>query len=132
MAWSFYCYVSDNGRNAIRDWIAEQPQGTRVRLKAKLNALLNELRLAERLDRSNGVGQLHGPCAGLYELIIYVDKIQYRPIGCYGPAKNGEFTLLAGAIEKGGKFTERDICGRAHDQARRIHDKRHVAPYTFD
>jgi hypothetical protein len=132
MPWTFYDYVSAGGRNAITDWIRDQPQGTRQKLKARLNALVNELRLAEKLDRQNGVGQLHGPCAGLYELVLFVDKIQFRPIGCYGPARTGEFTLLVGAIEKDGKFTEPDVCRRAHERAARIRDKRHVCIHTFD
>jgi hypothetical protein len=132
MPWTFFDYVTANGRNAIGDWIGAQPHGTRLRLKARLNALLNELRLVERLDRATGVGQLHGDCNGLFELVLYVDKIQFRPIGCYGPAKRGEFTLLIGAIEKGGKFTEPNVCRRAHERAARIHDKRHVCAHRFD
>ncbi len=132
MAWTFYHYVNDSTRDVITDWIADQPAGTKVRLRAKLNTLLNQLRVVDRLDRATGVGQLRRECGGLFELILFVDKIQYRPIGCYGPAKTGEFTLLAGAIEKGGKFTEPDICRRAHDRRSRIHDKRHVCLHRFD
>src|SRR5688572_12990397 len=124
MPWTFYHYVGANGRDAIRDWIDGQPEGTKKRLKAQLNTRLLELRLADKLERANGVGQLRRECAGLFEVILFVDRIQYRPIGCYGPAKTGEFTLLAGAIEKGGKFTEPDICRRAHERRSRIHDKR--------
>jgi len=29
--------------------------------------------------------------------------VQYRPLGCYGPERR-EFTLLIGAVEKGGKL----------------------------
>jgi transcriptional regulator with XRE-family HTH domain len=103
MPWTFFDYVNDAGRNVIRDWVDHQPHGTRARLKARLNALLNELRLMERLDRPS-VGQLHGRCSGLYELVLKIDKIQFRPIGCYGPAKTGEFTLVAGAIERAGNL----------------------------
>lgn len=132
MPWTFHDYVTDNGRNAIRDWIDGQPHGTRARLKAKLNARINELRLVERLDRSCGVGQLRRDCAGLYELILLVDKVQFRPIGCYGPGKSREFTLLIGAIEKDRQFTEPDVCRRAHERAARIHDERHVCLHRFD
>jgi hypothetical protein len=132
MPWKFYEYVGGNGRSAVMDWIDGQPQGTRKRLKARLHLLLNELRLAERLDRSNGVGQLRHECAGLYELILFVDRIQFRPIGCYGPAPTGEFTLLAGAIEKGRRFTEPGICRTAHERRQRINDPRHVRQYRFD
>ena len=40
---------------------------------------------------------------GIYELIISCGGVQYRPLGCYGP-KPREFTLLIGAIEKGGRI----------------------------
>jgi hypothetical protein len=131
MPWTFYDYRNASGRNLIKDWVEGLPQGTRHHLKARLNALINELRFVDALDRSNGVGQLHGECAGLFELVLKVDKTQFRPIGCYGPAKTGEFTLLAGAIEKDGKFTEPSICVTARERASRIHDRKHVCLHDF-
>jgi hypothetical protein len=39
----------------------------------------------------------------IYEIRVGSSGVQYRPLGCYGPDKH-EFTLLVGAIEKGGKL----------------------------
>lgn len=100
----------------IADWIGSQPPGTRQRLKSALNTLLMVLETRDELDRP-AVGQLHGKCRGLYELVLFVDKIQFRPIGCYGP-RPGEFTLLAGATEKGSQLFPENICATA--QARRL------------
>jgi len=44
----------------------------------------------------------------LYELRIKSGGVQYRPLGCYGPG-NRVFTLLIGAIEKGGKIPRGDL-----------------------
>lgn len=40
---------------------------------------------------------------GIFEIRFTVNNIQYRPLGCFGPAKN-EFTFLIGAKEIGDAF----------------------------
>lgn len=132
--WTFWDCLSESKRNVIREWIAGQPQGTRQHLKAALNVLLMELEQVDGpFDRACGVGQLHGPCKGLHELILKVDKIQFRVIGCYGPAQRGEFSLLAGAIEKDRVFTEPRICRTAQDRRVRIMgDRRFIVEHDYD
>ena len=134
MPWTFWDCLSESKRNVIREWIADQPQGTRQRLKAALNVRLLELEQVEGpFDRSRGVGQLHGPCKGLHELILKVDKIQFRVIGCYGPAPRGEFTLLAGVAEKDRQFTDSSVCRTAHDRRERIlGDRRFIVEHDYD
>src|ERR1017187_9973171 len=118
LAWSFFVYVTPNGRDAIRDWIKGRPAGTRQRLQAALDALISDLMLINSdhpFDRSQGVGQLRHKCADLFELIMKVDKAQYRAIGFYGPDR-GEFTLLSMDTEKGSRLEEDPNCERAHDR----------------
>jgi hypothetical protein len=55
---------------------------------------------------------LHGECAGLGEMRIKLDRVQWRPIGFFGPARS-EFTILLIAKEKGGRFAPRDACSIA-------------------
>lgn len=129
--WTFKDYVTANGRNAITDWIDSQPAGTSKRLKSALNTLLLILEGQERLERPS-VGQLRGkPCRGLFELILLVDKIQFRPIGCYGP-KDDEFTLLAGATENGKKLIPASICDTANTRKQDIKRKERVCDHQFD
>lgn len=129
--WRFLNFRSEFGRNLIRDWIDGLPNGTRQRVKARLNALVTELELKETLDRPY-VGQLRGaPCKGLYELIMKIDKTEFRVLGCYGP-KPDEFTLLLGTSEKGNKFTNENACDTAQDRGRSIHDSRRVCEHSLD
>jgi hypothetical protein len=55
---------------------------------------------------------------GIYELIIKSGGVQYRPLGCYGLG-NRIFTLLIGAIEKGGKIPK-GILDTAVDRRNRV------------
>lgn len=129
--WTFLDFVAVTGRNAIEDWIASQPSGTRQRLKSKLNTVLQHLEIRQALDRPM-VGQLRGePCKGLFEVVLYVDKIAFRPIGCFGPGSN-EFTLLAGAEERGGKLAPSDICATAHSRKALIGKRKHVTAHRFN
>lgn len=124
MAWTFYEHVEADGGGAMARWVADQPQGVRVRLRAKLNAILLELQRSEapRFTREDGVGQLRGPCRGLFEICLLVDKVQYRPIGCYGPGMR-DFTLLVGATERGGELTPESVCWRGLQKKKHIHEK---------
>ena len=123
--------MSATGRNLIVDWINAQPAGTRQRLKSALNTTLWLLEGHQVLDRPL-VGQLRGkPCKGLYEIVLKVDKTQFRAIGCYGP-KNREFTLLAGATEKDNRFVPHDICDTANRRRQDITKRSHVCAHEFN
>jgi len=54
------------------------------------------------------VGQLHGQCKGLFEIILEADNVQHRPIG-YFSAKE-EFTFLLFATEKDDEFRPKNTC----------------------
>ena len=133
MTWTFYDYLGPSGRNAIRDWIENQPAGTRQRLKARLNTLVAELQnvLEPQFDRRHNVGQLRGPCAGLYELTLKIDRIQFRPIGVYGPEQH-EFTLLAGAEERDGQLRPDGVCETAHERSGHIRERNRICLHRFD
>ena len=110
--WRFLDFVNQRGENEIHQWLNQQ--GPTV--KARINALIRNLEILDRaFDRPDSVGLLRKPpCKGeqLIELIAKIDKVQFRPIGWYGPEPR-EVTLLVGAIEKGGRFEPRNACHMA-------------------
>ena len=92
--WIFRDFLGPHGRNLIHDWLHRLPAAVR----ADINARIRHLEVTEKLTRPH-VGKLKGECKGLIELRVKVDKIQYRPLACYGPER-GEITLLMGATTK--------------------------------
>ena len=87
--------IGADGRrvNAIRRWINEQEKPGRVAIDAQLR-YLEETENWTYKEIKKRKGTEH-----IYELIIKANKIQYRPLGCYGPGQ-GQFTILLGATEK--------------------------------
>lgn len=49
---------------------------------------------------------------GIYEIRFHADRIQYRPLGFFGP-KRQDFTLAFPATEKGDKFVPKDAIEHA-------------------
>jgi hypothetical protein len=58
------------------------------------------------------VGILRRECLGLIEIRFKASKVQYRPLGCYGPLRY-EFTILFFAVEKGRKLKPPTACATA-------------------
>jgi hypothetical protein len=111
--WRFYDFVNGRKENEIKAWAASEG----ATLKARLNVLINHLETLNRaLTRQDNVGLLRkdGPCKrqNFVELLITIGKVEYRPIGWYGPGPN-RITLLLGAKEKGGDFEPRNACIQA-------------------
>jgi hypothetical protein len=130
MMWKFFEYVGSNGRGIMRDSYRKLPHGTSQRVEAAVDALVEELeRLdCEAFDRSHGVGQLRHKCSGFFELILKVDKAQYRPMGYYGPGKR-EFTLLGMSIEKGGVLVDDSDCSKVKERHSLIINRSHIREY---
>ena len=100
--WRFWNFLDTSGESAIREWL--WAQGPVVR--AQINVLIRDLETRVRLERPD-VGLLRKPPAvgeHLIELVIKINRVQYRPIGWYGPERN-DVTLLVGAIERGGTLS---------------------------
>ena len=110
MAWLFRDFVNNRGENEIHTWLHSIPPEAR----AHINTLINLLQVADVnvFDRAHHVGLLGGSCEGLIELIVHVKRVQYRPIGCYGPGQR-VVTLLAGAREVGNQLVPRGVCNAA-------------------
>jgi hypothetical protein len=130
MAWTFLEYVGANGRGVIRDWFNTLPHGTRQRVAVAVDTLVEELEIldCDAFDRSHGVGQLRHQCADYFELIVRVDKVQYRPIGYYGPDRR-EFTLLGMSTEKGGVLVNDRDCAKVKQRRATIINRSNIRGY---
>lgn len=109
--WTFRDYLTADGENLIFEWLRGLPKAARV----KINTRIRYFERLEVLERPQ-VGHLDGRCDGLMELRIYgPDKVQYRPLCCFGPCDR-DVTILVGAIEKGSKFVPSSACSVAQQR----------------
>jgi hypothetical protein len=95
--WIFRDYLTASGTNEIKGWIDSLPKSAQAKIDYILLVLWGSKswppQYVSALVRWDDV----------YEIRVGSSGVQYRPLGCYGPARR-EFTLLIGAIEKGGKL----------------------------
>ena len=104
--WTFLDYVDRHGVNRISMWLRSIPNAARV----EFEALLGVLRVKPIMGRPQ-TGILHGQYRGLFEFVFKADKVQYRPLFCYGPdTKAREITILVGATKKDNKFIPPQVC----------------------
>ena len=98
MTWKLYDYVDEHGVNDIKRW----SETLEKRQLAKLNQKLDKLEisgpdLSPQLLSDAGESQI--------KKLKVKGNVQLRPLLCIGPInRDSEFTLLLGAIEKGGRY----------------------------
>jgi hypothetical protein len=112
----FLDYLDRNGENLILEWLNSLP----ARAKAKINAVIRGLEFEPRLAMPDAK-VLEGDCKGLFELRVTSEKVQYRPLCCYGPNRQ-QVTILLGAIEKGSRFEPLEACAIALRRKAHISD----------
>ena len=96
--WTFYNFLDARGENVIKDWMNDEiPWEAKSHINIKLLYLRAMPTWPEKLASS------YQGFPGIIELRFPYKRVQYRPLGCYGPQEK-QFTLLIGAIEKGGKI----------------------------
>jgi hypothetical protein len=102
-AWTIYDYVGADGNNEIRAWIDSLPIAAQVKIDTIIRHLEAKVIWPPQYvsDRKD--------CAEIYELRIVSSGVQYRPLGYFGPQRR-EFTILLGAVEKGGELEPRAFC----------------------
>ena len=130
--WRFFDFLSQSGKNEIRQWLREQEPVVRT----KVNALIRNLEKLDRaFKREDKVGLLNKPpCEGehLIELRVKVNNVQYRPIGWYGPDTR-QVTLLLGATEKGDELVPKRACSIAIKRKQIvIQDKGKICEHRLD
>jgi hypothetical protein len=96
-----YEFLTDRGRPIVHEWVKRERLTTRDR--AALNVRFKRIRQVD-FALANGTlisGPIH---KGVYKCVIHGD-VMLRPMLCRGPQKvEEEYTLLLGAIERGGKL----------------------------
>lgn len=101
--WVFKCYTNESGVDLIDEWLARQSSKVRAKYLERVSGLLDQ---PQHLWNGTRSKQLHG-YEKLIELRFKASDKQYRPIGWFGPEKM-QFTVLIGAVEKGGSFVPKD------------------------
>ena len=92
----------------IEDWY----QGLPTDAQADFDWVIRELAGVEDWRDSGRSKPLHGKQRGFVEIVFKTNKVQYRPVGRFGPNRR-EFMLLIGCSKKQKVFTPPD----AFDQA---------------
>lgn len=115
--WTIKSYKGS--RNEIIEWL----NGLAPNHKQTIDAFIRRLEIIEKWDSKyfKPITGYHG----IYEIKIRYKKVQYRPLGCYGPGRK-EFTLLIGAKEIGNNFVPKNAPKKAQERCKLIHDVRYV------
>lgn len=95
--WTIKAFKTDRGENAVKNWVEEQPKKAQAAIKVRLRYLATQ-QIWDRPHVKKLKGSKH-----IFEIRVTSIKVQYRPLGFYGPNQK-EFTLLIGAIEKDSEF----------------------------
>lgn len=119
--WKLKSYTLPDGKTTIvNKWFKEQSASVKAAFLNRMNALV---KLSENGWDRPDVGQLRGKeCKGLFEIVIFADNVQHRPIGYF--SGKCEFTFVVFAVEKGGKLTPPNICKTAKERIKIIEDKK--------
>lgn len=106
--WTFRDYQrpsSDGDESVLLNDILSWTLGLPKKAQAKIDAVIITLQSYPVWPAQyvSGIGR-----PGILELRCGCSGVQYRPLGCYGPAHR-EFTVLIGTIEKGGRIPTGDL-----------------------
>jgi hypothetical protein len=94
--WRFMAYISEAGTNLILKWYESLDEDAQADFDITLNILAGT-------QDWRGLKQfkiLSGKYVNLGEIRFVTNKVQYRPVGYFGP-NTRQFTLLIGCSKKG-------------------------------
>jgi hypothetical protein len=118
--WTLKSFTRPDGKLIVAEWYEQQSEAVQVAFITRMKFL--RARPEDGWDRPH-VGQLrHGECKGLYEIVLKVNKVQYRPLGYYSAQM--EFTIVAFATERDGKFDPPNICETAQERIKLIEERK--------
>jgi hypothetical protein len=102
------CHVSSSGRCDVQNTY----NNATASIQAKLDVSLEYLKSRSRSEWCRPRAAKLSKCTefrDFFEIRIFADRVQHRPIGFFGPKPN-EFTILLWVIEKGNKFIPDNWC----------------------
>lgn len=118
--WKLLNFTDRDGNGIVKEWFSDQTVEMKATFLARMNALVKLP--GDGWDRPD-VGQLrHGDCKGLFEIVLFANDTQHRPLGYFSGKE--EFTFLAFATEKGSKLLPKDICKTAKTRQKLVEDER--------
>ena len=117
--WTFYDFVDERGRNVIAAWLGPLPKTVAMALNARLDLLAGLPPGEWKRPYVDAIGD------GIHELRFLSNRVQYRPLWCFGP-KRLEATLLAGAVERGGRFAPMNAPDVARERSTLITEAKYV------
>jgi len=124
--WTIKTFVTDSGRNVIKEWVKDQPKGA----QAEINTRLRFLETQETWGRPYSAKlKVYDH---IHEIRIKWERNQYRPLGFVGP-RVGEFILLIGAVEKDSKFEPKNAPSTAEERRKLVlKDEKYAVKYFDD
>lgn len=96
--WTFKVFINENGIDVIGKWLSNLPTEDRAKIRVRLK-YMKTIKIWEPPIAKKLKGNKYDP---IYEIRIHGNKVEYRPLGFYGPGEKN-FTLLIGARKKSGK-----------------------------
>jgi len=124
--WEFMDFVDENGVNLIDAWLNDVGIEVRERLDDRLRILEQHERL-----REPQVKLRQGLPVTILEIRFTVERVQRRPLACYGPGR-GQVTILAGAYEKNDRLYPPGVETTAINRRALINEKERVTNHVFD
>jgi hypothetical protein len=103
--WTLCSYTKPSGRDVIEDWYLKQS----ATVRAEFDETIRDLAQRPRSGWARPTFDLlHGkPYKGLGEVRFSADRVEWRPLGFFGPHA-AQFTLLIGASKKGKIWSPHD------------------------
>jgi len=100
--------LPNSTRTIVAEWFAAQDDAVQAAFLGRMKFLIGLP--GDGWDRPY-VGQLRRECKGLFEIVIEVGNVQYRPIGYFSGEM--EFTFLAFATERDDRLVPASVCDTA-------------------
>lgn len=117
MLWTFKTYVSPTGRNDVQSTVDKLDEGVLQHLLTRIRYLAN----TDKIDWHEPQAKKLAGVKDVYEIRFQANKIQWRPLGYFGPGKN-EFTILLWASHKQNIYTPAEAIDTASKRKRHIED----------
>lgn len=118
--WALKVYATTSGKCDSREEYERGSDDLRAAFDVQMEYLCEQPRQEWRRPKAAMLSKTSG-FKEYFEIRIFADRVQQRPIGYFGP-NSGEFTVLLWAIEKGGGFVPKEWHRKADHRREAIED----------